>query len=138
MKLYRAHSLIIYPDEGEVCYHWYISDRPIDFERPYENLIENYDNIACNDLFYIEDMVDEFFDESELKTLQAFLKGCFNVKLLSEEVSLPISKEDQNVMPYGGVPAGGGPNHYHLHKHSKYNLPFKVVGYYDTRSDDLG
>ena len=133
-KLYRAHSFINYPDIGELCYNWYISERPHDFERPYKDIIEDYNNITCNDVYYIEDMVDEFFDADELKDLQAFLQESFNTELVSEEVTLPIPREEQNVMPYCGVPAGGGPNHYLLHKHSKYNLPFKVVGYYDTRS----
>jgi len=137
MKLYRAYSLVKYPDEGEVCYHWYISDRPYGFLFPFDDLIEDYHSIACDDVFYVENLVSEFFDADELKALQAFLQDCFNLDLVSEEISLPISKEDQNVMPYGGVPAGGGPGHYLLHKHSKYELPFKVVGYYDTRSIDL-
>jgi hypothetical protein len=134
MKLYRAHSMVNHPDEGEICYNWYISDRPIYFERPYRDLIEDYNKIACNDVYYIEDMVNEFFDADELKDLQAFLQESFNTELVSEEVTLPIPREEQNVMPYCGVPAGGGPNHYLLHKHSIYNLPFKVVGYFDTRS----
>jgi hypothetical protein len=137
-KLYKAHSMVSDPDYGEICYHWYISDRHNDKDLPFQELIEDYHNIECDDLFYIKKLVSEFFNEIELKTLQAFLKYYFNVKLVSEEVSLPINKEDQNVMPYSGIPAGGGPNHYLLHKHSRYNLPFKVVGYYDTRSADLG
>ena len=134
MKLYRAHSMVNYPNEGEICYHWYISDRPVYFERPYRDLIEDYNKIAFNDVYFIEDMVDEFFDADELNALQIYLQECFNTELVSEEVTLPIPQEEQNVMPYGGVPAGGGPGYYLLHKHSKYNLPFKVVGYYDTRS----
>jgi len=134
MKLFRAYSIVKYPVEGEICYHWYISERLHVFERPYKDLIEDYDKIACDDVFYIKNMVDEFFDADELNALQTFLHECFGVELTSEEVTLPIPREEQNVMPYGGVPAGGGPGHYLLHKHSKYNLPFKVVGYYDTRS----
>ena len=133
MKLYRAHSMANDPDEGEICYHWYISDRPIYFERPYRDLIEDYNKIACKNFLYIHDMVDEFFDVNELKDLQVFLHECFGVELVSEEVTIPIPREEQNVMPYVGVPAGGGPDHHLLYKHSKYNLPFKVVGYYDTR-----
>jgi len=136
-KLYKAYSMVSDPDYGEICYHWYISDRYKDKDLPFEELIEDYYNIRCNDLFYIKNLVSEFFDEDELKVFQAFLKDCFNVELVSEEISLPINKEDQNVMPYSSIPAGGGPNHYQVHKHSKYNLPFRVVGYYDTRSTDL-
>ena len=133
-KLYRAHSLVKVPEYGEIYYHWYISDRPNGIELPFEELIEDYNNITCDEVFYVEDMIDEFFDADELKDLQAFLQESFNTELVSEEVTLPIPQEEQNVMPYCGVPAGGGPNHYLLHKHSKYNLPFKVVGYFDTRS----
>ena len=135
MKLYRAYSLVANQDYGEICYHWYISERPDGLERSFEEIVEDY-NIACDDVFYVENLVNEFFDADELKTLQTFLQDCFNLELISEEVSLPISKEEQNVMPYGGVPAGGGPSHYQMYKHSKYNLPFKVVGYYDTRPID--
>ena len=133
-KLYKAHSVVTYPDEGEICYHWYISDRPNSFERPFKKLIENYSDIACDDVFYIENLVEELFDAEELNDFQDFLQNCLNTEIISEEVALPITKDGQNVMPYSGVPAGGGPNHYLLHKHSKYNLPFKVVGYFDTRS----
>ncbi len=133
-KLYRAHSFINYPDIGELCYNWYISDRPHDFERPYKDIIEDYNKIASDDVFYVEDLVKEFFDAEELNALQVFLQEHFDLELVSEEILLPITKVEQNVMPYVGVPAGGGPDHYLLHKHSKYNLPFKVVGYFDTRS----
>lgn len=133
-KLYRAHSLVKVPEYGEIYYHWYISDRPNGVELPFEDIIEDYNKIASDDVFYVEDLVKEFFDAEELNALQVFLQKYFDLELVSEEVLLPITKVEQNVMPYCGVPAGGGPNHYLLHKHSKYNLPFKVVGYYDTRS----
>ena len=83
MNLYKAYSIVADPDYGKICYHWYISERPIEFERPYENLIEDYNKIACNDLFYIEDMIDEFFDADEFKDLQAFLQESFNTELVS-------------------------------------------------------
>ena len=41
MKLYRAYSLVADQDYGEICYHWYISERPDGLERPFEEIVED-------------------------------------------------------------------------------------------------
>ena len=81
IRLYRAHSLVTDPEYGKVCYHWYISHRLYDVGLPYEELIEDYNNIACGEVFYVESLVSEFV------TLTAQDGGYFRVYVGETQVS---------------------------------------------------
>jgi hypothetical protein len=122
VKEYRAHR--------DVQFAWFRMDREIPLV-PYAEGIREYDP---NDRYavYAEMTLGELFSREEAEALVAYLdrihghEGLNRIK--TRELPLPNSTLNVSAMPIGG-----GPDYYHLWKEPKYDLPFKVEGFFDLR-----
>jgi hypothetical protein len=47
-----------------------------------------------------------------------------------ERIKLPIPSD---AYPIGAIPSGGGSDFYEVHRHSEYDLPFAVAGFFNSR-----
>ena len=74
----------------------------------------------------------ELFSREEAEALVAYLDGAHGDEGVNQikKRELPLSSR---LMPLSGIPTGGGPDHYELWRKPEYNLPFKVVGFFDLR-----
>jgi len=103
-------------------------------DRPYQDLIENYDPLDPN-VDYPRQAIDEMFSESEANLLKQYLDRCH-----SGDFPLPVTRIDKVELPIkmnqgamGALAVGGLTDFYMLHRRPNYDLPFKVEGYFDLR-----
>jgi hypothetical protein len=96
----------------------------------YGHVITNYD-ATDRDFCCAELAVEEMFTKDEAEAFQAFVRAKRNDATATiEPAKLPIAN---NIMGYGAIPTGGGPDFLMIGDRPDYDLPFKVWGFYDVR-----
>ena len=110
----------------DVTFNWFIHRREtLTFEpHLYCTLGEEADAYALG-------AAEELFTEEELTLFKAYIDR------EHEETPLDIKSEDfyinDNIMGLGAIPVGGSTDFYMIYMEDRYDLPFKVMGYYDLR-----
>src|SRR5262249_53069985 len=116
----------------DVHLDWFMEGRkgPI---ASYAEMIAGYDpssEHAC----YPEGCVDGLFTADESDQLLRYLNEHHGGDAhLIKPAKLPIS---MNQIGFGAIPVGGAQDYYMLYKEDGYDLPFKIMGYYDLRHYD--
>lgn len=107
---------------------WFVVDRE-DPVAPYETLIDRgrVDKRAPG---YEEAFVDECFTADEAAALAGYLREFYDDEPTVRLVELPVT---ENIMPFGGIPLGGGVDNLDISRAPDYDLPFKVCGYFGIR-----
>ena len=131
IELYKAHTIV--PRFGgckDVKLHWFVCSRNSSLHPPYRELITGP---QCEGFLHAMDSIDEMFSVEEGNQLVAHLNenypACANCMT---KVELPISCK--NEYPIGGLSFGGPTGVINLSENEKWNLQFKVSGYYDLRN----
>jgi hypothetical protein len=96
---------------------------------PHQTVIADYD--AGDDVAYAEAALEESFTEDEAAAFAEWLRTHRPIlahDLKVTPVKLPINN---NSIGFGAMPVGGGVDH--LVFGDDYDLPFRVLGYYDIR-----
>lgn len=127
-KLFSVTSVIDdWPHRGGrfngVAVDWFVVERSYDPRFDYATLIDR----PIADCYGGSDCVDELFTADEARQFEKYLLTTHDTSVRIEEVPVPINGGH---MPIGGVPVGGPSDFHMLSKHSEYNLPFQVWGYY--------
>ena len=114
----------------DVILHWFILDRkrpPITYKQGIKGYKANIDYIK-----YSKQALKELFTFTEALALKDYIEkehgGVSKTEI--KEAKLPL---DKNSMPFVAIPVGGGQDFYELYKGGRYNLPFKVAGYFAIR-----
>jgi hypothetical protein len=80
---------------------------------------------------YGEDAIEELFTDSEARQFVEFARTKRNDSTATIKAApLPF---ESNVFPVSALPTGGGPDFLRIYKADDYDLPFKVIGFYDVR-----
>lgn len=111
----------------DVSLTWFVDNRE-DPPAPYESLID-YSQIGPPK-GYAEIFVKECFTADEAAALVGYLREFYDDEPTVRPVELPVI---ENVMPFGGIPLGGGVDNLSISREPDYDLPFKVCGYFDIR-----
>lgn len=131
IELFHVHSVapkLAGHRDVRIC--WLVSSRPQPLGLSYADFVEGY-NEGCP---YQEGAIDELFTRAEAEALASYLKEHYDDKTVTiEKAALP---HPSNVGGLGVMPAGGGVDFLLLAKNKAYSLPFKVEGYFDTRSSE--
>jgi len=132
-KLYYAYSIVDNFKYRNCCFNnltitWFVCDRKKSLI-PYEIGIKNYDK-NDEEIGYSEGALDELFSKKEAMMLKKYLKDNYGVDTKIKEEDLPL---DNNLMGFDEIPFGGGVDCILIDENEKYNLPFKVNGYFDIR-----
>jgi hypothetical protein len=114
---------------------WFVTDRAKPVQRPYAELIEDYDP-AYEYIYYSEEAIDELFSKDEAKAFVAWLKqnrGVTDENIKIVESPLPTTK---NAMALRLIPVGGPQDFLIMKEVSGRDSPlgFTVLGYYDLRA----
>jgi hypothetical protein len=128
-RLFKAYSVSdLMRDERiyhNVRFNWYRleRDRPM---APYRDLIADYDKLDEMTRHTLEADVNRYLTEEEIRALQDYLMGQYNLPVFVNEVSLPVKEvgcfqSRRNVLVYDFL---------ELSEEEGYFLPFKVWGYY--------
>ncbi len=137
MKLYRAWLKV---DDFQCCDYFYdgvIVDLFRDggktyTKEEYGSMIKNYGKVEP---WGEETYIDELFTLEEIKEIYKYFKRYNRTTIHHEEESLPI---ENNLMPLGMIPCGGGTEPIWFSEHKSYSLSFNVRGIYTlTCEDDL-
>jgi hypothetical protein len=141
MKLYHVETIV--PEFGghrEVCLSWFVDRRVVSANRPYAELINDYDpddEYNC----YPEGAIYELFSGDEAQAFVAWLKqnvGETDETTKISEVTLPI---EGNIMGTGAIPIGGPQGFLKMKEVSGSEpaaspLGFTVLGYLDLRAHE--
>ena len=103
---------------------------------PYAELIVDYAKLERDeDRFYSENNVDEMFTEDEARALLAWLNEHRPAAHVLLPQAMPIlARNDSGALLIGmGAIAVGGLQDFLEPNETDWNLPFKVLGYYDLR-----
>jgi hypothetical protein len=140
MRLYRASTSVSeFNGHREVTLHWFVDRRTIPAQRPYAELIADYDP-AQNDTYYLEDAIDELFSADEVAAFVGWLKdnrGATDKDTAVDEAALPIASD---IIGFGAI-AVGGPQDFLCMAEvagapAASPLGFTVLGYYDLRASE--
>ncbi len=118
-------------EHKDVEINWFVSERQLPVERPYAELISNYDP-ADDNVCYPKLAIDELFDEAEVAAFVAWLKvnrGADDEDTKVSEAKLPIAITG---IGYRAIPVGGGTG-FLRELADGTQLGFAVAGYYDLR-----
>ena len=124
----------------DVQINWFIKHRDGDNEPPvpYEEAIVGYEQLSAarknSQEGTPEEAVRELFTEGEAEALREYLLAVHNDDTATlEEINLPL--DDKHTWPLGGlhIVTPGPCGFYMLSEEPRYNLPFKVWGFYDVR-----
>jgi hypothetical protein len=96
----------------------------------YADVIADYEH--THDTRYSEDAVEELFTKDEADAFLAWLRAHRNGSENTTVEAHPLPMAN-NVMGFGAIPIGGGPNYLPTGEADDYDLPFKVCGFYDAR-----
>lgn len=135
MDLYKVKTIVKeYDGCKDVPFWWFCCDERKD-DRPYKELIENYDP-GDDYAAYPKGYIDEKFTLIEAHALKDYLdrehgdEGTTTVM----KVKLPIPND---TMGNRAIPIGGSCDNYRLHREKNYSLSFKVEGFLDLRGCEL-
>lgn len=84
------------------------------------------------------DLADELFTAAEADLLARYLKRAHNTTVTLNAEPVPVasvSPQGALYMPVSAMPVGGGADFHMLWKEDGYDLPFKVLGFYDMQQD---
>lgn len=134
IKLFRARSVLdglLYRETlfDGIVHNWFVCDREpsvVAYSEAIQDYEENFEDSRMRS--YSEFAVDELFTASEVAALKYYLLAAHGVECEVEEVDIPIPL---GASGYNSIPVGGLCDFYMLYKTESYDLPFKVMGYYD-------
>jgi len=133
MKLFSVTTIVPdYSRSQNVEFRWF-RHRP-ELPWPYTDLVENYEP----DDTEAEDMVDEYFTESEAIALKDYLDRNFGEASNTTigEVTLPSSKNSSRRLASVAVSTPGDTGFYRLSDAPDYSLGFDVSGYFHSSNRD--
>jgi hypothetical protein len=111
---------------------WLVGDRtePI---IPYSSAILGYEDTDEKFRGYDEQCLNEMFNAEEVEQLMVYLWKNHQTVVEVQKASIPIASSNENLinMPTGALPAGGSADFQMLSWEESYNLPFKVIGYFN-------
>lgn len=136
IRLFNASSTIKKFQLGDFVYQdvpfvWYV-DRDIPPAPPAE-IILFYSELPARQKKHSVKYLAECFTEYELEAFRAWLWETHRAKTDASEVPLPLAEVQSNItIGFSELPIGTLKGRMPLFKRDDYDLPFKVLGRYDT------
>lgn len=138
-KLYRVKTIV--PElRGHrlVCLNWFVTGRVVQPNRPYAELIRDYERANRLDRCYAEGAMDELFSSAETEVFLDWLTHYEEADTKITEVPLPIARDSTG---FGAFPTGGPIDQLILAEVGGYDpatspLGFTVRGFYDLRDHE--
>ena len=134
IKLFTASTIVPkYHNYANVTFDWFVWERQEKLVVRYADLIDGYDSLREESRFYSEAYINELFTETEVNAFATWLLQVFGANCNIKAAEVPVEK---NAIGLSALPVGGSTDFHMIHRHPKYDLPFDVEGYFDTRFAD--